>query len=152
MKSNNANRAILWAGLIAGTMDILAAFVTNAQRNVTPMRVLRGVASGLLGASAAKGGTGTAILGLFLHFVIAFGAAAVYYAASRKLPVLIRQPIICGALFGIAVYCFMNLIVLPLSAFPYNISRQTSVVVTGLVVHILCVGLPIALAIRKFSK
>ncbi|MDQ3012776.1 MAG: hypothetical protein M3X11_18970, partial [Acidobacteriota bacterium] len=144
--------AILWGGLIAGVLDILAAFVTNAPRGVTPMRLLHAVASGVLGRDASTGGITTAILGLALHFVIAFGAAAVYYAVSRKLTILVRQPIICGLLFGIAVYWFMNLIVLPLSAFPYKISYQLSAVATGLMVHMLCVGLPIALAVRRYTK
>jgi uncharacterized membrane protein YagU involved in acid resistance len=105
-----------------------------------------------LGTSAAKGGVGTALLGLVLHFVIAFGAAATYYLVSRKLPILVRQAIICGLLFGVAVYLFMNLIVLPLSAFPYKISSQPSTVAIGLVIHMLCVGLPIALAVRRYAK
>ena len=150
MKSNYAVRAICWGGLIAGALDITAAFVLNVK--VGPMRVLRGIASGLLGASAAQGGVGTALLGLLLHFVIAFGAAAVYYTASRKLTFLVQQAIVCGLLYGIAVYWFMNLVVLPLSAFPRKVQFHASGVAIGLIVHMLCVGLPIALAVRRYSK
>jgi len=150
VKSSYAVRAIFWGGFIAGVLDITAAFVLNAK--VGPMRVLRGIASGLLGANATQGGVGTALLGLLLHFVIAFGAAVVYYAASRKLTFLVRQAIVCGLLYGIAVYWFMNLVVLPLSAFPRKIQFHASAVATGLIIHMLCVGLPIALAVRRFSK
>lgn len=152
MKSNNSNRAILWGGLTAGVLDILAAFATNASRGVMPMRVLRSVASGLLGRAAFQGGAGMPVLGLALHFVIAFGAAAVYYAASRKLTFLARQPIIYGPLYGIAVFWFMNLVVLPLSAIPFNVSFKPSIVAIGLIVHMLCVGLPIALAVNRYAK
>src|SRR5262245_16354254 len=108
--------AILWGGLLAGTLDITAAFINSGLYGVGPLRVLRSIASGLLGAQARNGGLGTAALGLVLHFVIALGAATVYYAASRKLGLLTQHAIICGLLYGIMVYLVMNLIVLPLSA------------------------------------
>ncbi len=149
---NRALQAILAGGLSAGVCDILAAFITNGWRGVTPIRVLKSVASGLLGKEAFQGGAGTAVLGLALHFIIALGAAAVYYAASRKLTFLARQPIIYGPLYGIAVFLFMNLVVLPLSAIPFKVSFKPSIVVTGLVVHMLCVGLPIGLAVHRYSK
>ena len=87
-----------------------------------------------------------------LHFVIAFGAAFVYYAASRRFDFLVRRPVVCGLLYGIAVYLLMNSIVLPLSAFPHKIWPRFDGVLTGLVVHMLCVGLPIALIVRRYSK
>ncbi|MEJ0059888.1 MAG: hypothetical protein WDM79_10085 [Terricaulis sp.] len=40
----------------------------------------------------------TAALGLLLHFVIATGMAAAYVIASRVLPILLRLPLIFGAL------------------------------------------------------
>jgi len=58
----------------------------------------------------------------------------------------------CGLLYGFAVYLFMNSIVLPLSAFPHKIWPRFDVVLIGLVVHMLCVGLPIALTVRRYSK
>ncbi|HXG64441.1 MAG TPA: hypothetical protein VNO70_04995, partial [Blastocatellia bacterium] len=108
--------------------------------------------SGLLGADSYRGGPATAALGAVLHFLIAFVAAAVYYAASRKLKFLARQALVCGPLYGIAVYLFMNQIVLPLSAFPHQRAFSLSSFVTGLVIHMLFVGLPIALAVRRYSK
>ena len=145
-------RAVLWGGLAAGALDLTAALVTNGLRGVTPVRVLRSIASGVLGAESYRGGARTAALGVALHFLIAFGAAAVYYAASRRLHFLVRRPVVSGLLYGVAVYLFMNLVVLPLSAIPFKVSYAPGVLATGLVVHMLCVGLPIALAVRRFSK
>src|SRR5690242_6943568 len=93
--------AIFWAGLIAGTLDITAACITSTLRGGTPLRLLRYVAGGLLGPNAFNGGLGTAALGLGLHFLIATSWAAIYYAASRKLKVLVERPIVCGLLYGI---------------------------------------------------
>jgi len=137
--------------LIAGVLDLTAALVTNGLRGLKPVRVLQAIASGLLGLDSYKGGLKTAALGVVLHFIIATAAAAIYYAASRKLKFLVRQAIVCGLLYGIAVYFFMNLVVLPLSAFPHKVSFPLSSLVTGLIVHMLCVGLPISLTVPRFS-
>ena len=56
------------------------------------------------------------VLGFFLHFTIAFTAATVYYVASRKMRVLVDQPVVCGLLFGEIVFLFIYFVVLPLSA------------------------------------
>jgi hypothetical protein len=141
---------ILTGGLIAGTLDIIAAIVIYAFRGVSPVRILQSVASGLLGPSAFTGGAGTAALGLALHFFIATTAAAVYFFASLKLPMLVRKAGTWGALYGVAVWAFMQFVVLPLSAVrkqPFNAEMALIMIV----VHIVCVGLPIAFAARRYS-
>jgi peptide-methionine (S)-S-oxide reductase len=152
MKAKNY-RAILWGGLLCGAMDITAAIVVYGLlwgRGAT--RILQSVASVLLGSASYDGGVLTALLGLFLHFCIAFGAATVFYAASSKLPLLLKLPVISGILYGIAVYFFMQLVVVPLSAYPHRITFLPRSVLTGLTIHIFCVGLPISLAVNRFLK
>jgi hypothetical protein len=143
--------AVLAGGLAAGVLDILAAIAVYGLRGASPVRILQSIASGLLGAPAFEGGAATAALGLVLHFVIASGAAAVYYAASRFLPALVRRPLAWGAAYGVAVYLFMNFVVLPLSAVAQRPFVITATAVTILIVHIVCVGIPIALAVRRFG-
>jgi hypothetical protein len=141
--------ATLTAGLIAGILDITAAFLVYGQYGAQPERILQGIASGILGPGAYNGGSKAAVLGLALHFVIALGAAAVFYGASRKLKSLTRHAVISGFLFGIAVYFFMQYVVLPLSAYhkgPFSLSLM----LIGIVIHMFCVGLPISLTIRRF--
>ena len=141
-------RGILWGGILCGVFDITYAFIAFGMRGATPVAILHSIASGLLGKAAAEGGLATAALGLFLHFVIAFGAATVYYLASRKLPFLVRHAVVCGLLYGMAVYLFMNFVVIPLSAFPRKLSYPPHVLIPGIAWHMVLVGLPIALAIR----
>jgi hypothetical protein len=141
---------ILTGGLIAGVLDITAAIVIYAFRGVAPVRILQSVASGLLGPAAFTGGAKTAALGLALHFFIATAAAAVYFLASRVMPRLVRQARLFGALYGVAVWAFMSFVVLPLSAVrkqPFNPEMALLMVL----VHIVCVGLPIAFAARRYS-
>jgi len=150
-EGSKAYRTILLGGLSAGVLDLTAALVTSGLRGVKPIRVLQYIASGLLGADSFKGGLATATFGASLHFLIAFVAAAVYYGASRKLDFMMEQALVAGALYGIAVYLFMNLIVLPLSAVNKPPFTFTSLV-TGLIIHMLFVGLPISLATRLYAK
>ena len=145
-------KAIIVGGLAAGILDITAASVNIWLRSGRgPISTFQSVAGGLYGAETFNGGYRTAALGLALHFFIALTATLVYYLASRHLKFMIRHAIPSGVLYGIAVWLFMYLVVLPLSA--WKVSTYTiSSVVTGVLIHIFCVGLPIALIVRRFSK
>jgi hypothetical protein len=147
-----AYKTILLGGLIAGSTDITSAFIHNGSRGRSPLFVLQFVASGLLGADSYNDGWRSAALGLLCHFVIATGATAVFYAVSRKLTFLIKQPVISGMLYGLAVFGFMNYVVIPLSAIGHVLSYVPLHLVIGLLIHMFCVGLPMALVVRWLSK
>jgi len=98
------------------------------------------------------GGAGTYILGVLLHFFIAFSAAAVYYAASIRLVFLKEHPLVCGLFFGGAVQEVMNLVVLPLSALHARGPYKLHDLILGLVVHMVVIGLPISFSVRRFAR
>lgn len=152
--SAHAVRAILWGGALAGLWDIVFAFVYyGIRRGATPVGVCQSVAGGLLGRPAAQaGGYATAALGLGLHFFIAAGAAATFWFASRRLPVLTQRPLAAGLGFGAAVYFFMNLVVIPLSAYHAKFGRIEASFYWPLLAHMVGVGLPIAFAARRFAR
>lgn len=139
--------AIFVGGLIAGTFDLILAYIAFGKR--MPF----GIAGGLIGPrNAFQGGTPAYILGLFLHYFIAISAAAIYYAVSRKLTFLKDHPYVCGIYYGIAIFLVMNLVVLPLSAIHAHGPYTWNGLVQGLLVHMILIGLPIALSVRTFSK
>jgi len=143
-------KAIVWAGLIAGAMDITAAFIVYGFFGATPLRILQGIASGLLGPSSYEDGMASAALGLLCHFTIAFGAATVFYLLSRQMPFLVRHFVPAGVLYGIAVYFFMGRVVIPLSRAhrgPFSLKMM----IIGVTIHIFCVGLPISTTVKRFS-
>src|SRR5262249_8207214 len=146
-----AYRVILSAGLLCGVLDLTAAFVNSGLRGASPMRVLQFIASGWLGPASSNGGLASAGPGLLSHFLVAGSASAVFFAASPKLNFLVEHAVISGILYGIAVYWFMNRIVVPLSAAP-KLKFSVVSMVTGLAIHMICVGLPISLTIRWYSK
>jgi len=65
--------AIFWGGFVCGVLDIAYAFALYGALGIGPARLLRGIARGLLGSAAQRGGSGTAVFGLLLHFTVAFG-------------------------------------------------------------------------------
>jgi hypothetical protein len=137
-------RAILYGTLTVGVLDLTDAIVFFGLRGVRPIRIFQSIASGLLGRASFSGGIPTAILGIALHFFIAFVIVVTFLLLSKKLPVLVRRPIAAGLAYGVAVYLVMNLIVLPLS----NAGRGAfvlPVVINGLLIHMFGVGLPSSL-------
>jgi hypothetical protein len=138
------------SALVAGALDITYAVVFSYVRSgVAPRRILQSVASGLLGRAAYDGGTPTAALGLALHFLIAFIITAIYFAVASTQPWLTRRPLITGALYGLVVYLVMNLVVIPLSAIGTRPHPSTMTLVTGVLVHMFFIGVPIAVGARR---
>jgi hypothetical protein len=144
---NRAVLAITVGGLIAGTLDLMQACTLFG------WDIPRVIAAGLLGRQVIDGGgAGTYILGVLLHFLIAFSVTAIYYAASRRLSFLTEHPLVCGLFYGAAVEEVMNLVVLPLSALhargPYTLHD----LILGLLVHMVVIGLPVAYSVRRFAR
>lgn len=136
---------------VAGTMDILAAIIVWTLRDVPATRVLQSVASGLLGKDAYGGGAATAGLGLLLHYAIMSAIALIFVIASKRLDVLIRHPFLAGAVYGVVVFVVMTYVVVPLSASPIKPPPPPQLF-QGLLIHMVCVGLPIALVARRFAR
>ena len=123
-------------------------------------RVWQGVAAGLLGRDAAvAGGWNTAALGIFLHFVIAFLVAIVYFAGTRVSSFLVRHAVVSGLIYGVIVNFVMQYVVIPLSAAggPTPAPFRLPVFLNSVIGHAFLVGLPVALiarwsATRNFDK
>jgi Na+/alanine symporter len=132
--------------LVAGTLDLMQACILFG------WDIPLVIAAGLLGQRAIHGGAGTYVLGVLLHFFIACSAAAIYYAASRRLRFLVEHPLVCGLFFGGAVQEVMNLVVLPLSALHSRGPYELHDLIQGLAVHMVVIGLPIAYSVRRFGR
>ena len=152
LEKTQAFPSIFWGGLLCGILDLTAACVIwGIRAGARLIRVAQSIANGLIGPRAFAGGWRTAVMGVAIHFLIAFTAITVFYIASRYFKFLIRRAILSGALYGIAVHLFMSQIVVPLSAVlrgPFSWLNFTIAIIT----HIFCVGLPISLSVRHFSK
>ena len=110
-------RAILYGGLTVGTLDLLDAFIFFGIRSgAQPIRILHSIAAGFLGSDAARaGGVPTAIVGLFSHYLVAFSIVTVYVLLSRVIPLLRKQWLVFGIVFGVIAYFVMTWFVVPMS-------------------------------------
>ncbi len=141
--------AIFVGGLIVGVLDLIYAILVYSPQK--PILIPQTIASGVLGMKSYSGGVPAASLGVVLHFVIALAAATAYYLASRKLTFLVDRGVLSGLIYGALVYLFMHVVVLPLSAVSHS-DIPLIYKACEFVEHWFCVGLPIALSVRHYSR
>src|SRR5688572_10948121 len=88
---------VVWGGVVVGVLDIAYVIVFFGIKGVPAMRILQGVAAGLIGRDTAmSGGWGTAALGLAIHFAISLVVAAVFVVISRAARWVVDWPLISG--------------------------------------------------------
>lgn len=143
-------RTILRAGLVAGILDIIAAILINVvfKGQTTVTKLLQSIASGLIGKAAYDNGIATAILGLLLHFLIAFIFTIIFVLIYPRLKFAHTQPLLTGIIYGILVWLTMNAVVIPI-AFSRTFNFDLKTHWLGILVIILCVGIPVALISNK---
>lgn len=145
-------KAILKAALLAGTLDISAAFIQVYLKNKTmPSAVLKYIASAVFGKAAFAGGYGMMAWGLLFHFIIAFACAAVFFLLYPKLSFLKYSYVLNALLIALVAWVVTHLIVLPVSNVPKgSFNLANAAIATGIL--FVCIGLPISvLAKRYFS-
>ena len=133
-------------GLIAGTLDITENLIFNAFRHITPAMIFQYIASGLTGRWAFHAGMASVALGVAIHYTIAMFWTVAYWAASGRMGVLVRRPVVCGLIYGGVVYLIMNLVVLPLTRVPHaRAAMSVASRVSGVLALLFCIGLTVAL-------
>lgn len=145
---------ILKAGLIAGILDILAAFVSYMiKTGKNPFPILNYIASAAFGKEIGYGDkTLMPILGLLFHFLIATIFAAIFYYVWPLIRKVSTNWVISGLGYGVLVWVAMNLVVLPLTAAPGVGKHTTSGVITGMLILMVFVGLPISWVISRYRN
>jgi len=141
----NVLAAILAGGFMAATFDYFAA-----------MLIYGGTASGVAHA-IARGWYGDAVktmppivdpIGIASHYMILLIAATIFVLTSLRFPVLRRQALITGPLFGVCIYIVMHFVIVPLSAVHKITNPHGIQFVEEFLGHMFVIGLPIALWAR----
>jgi hypothetical protein len=139
---------VLAGGLVAGALDLTFAFLFYGPQGATPLRILQGIASGVLGRGSFEMGLASAALGAFFHFFISLCAAGIYYLVSLRFSFLTRRAVIAGAIFGILMFLAMRYVVIPLSAIkpkPMKVGNA----IGELCSHVFLFGMAIAYATSR---
>lgn len=143
-------RAIFWATLVAGTLDILYAVMLTLMAGREPAAMLRFVASGPFPPATEWGAAGS-ILGLIVHVALMAIMAAAFAVAARSWPALIERPVLSGIAYGLATYVVMNWIVVPWR-FDAPLPSSTKAIASQLFAHIVLVGIPIAFIVARHLR
>ncbi len=144
--------AVLLIGCTVWLLDGAAAVITAyARGGVSPDRVFKYISSSVMGMQAFKGGAAAVWLGVFLHFVVALSCSALFFFAYPKLWFLQRNKWLTGCIYGLFVWVVMNLVIVPLTAVPPS-KFNLAAAVTGWLIHMVCVGLPIVLLTRGWYR
>ena len=135
-------KTIVWATLVAGTLDILSAFAWTLLAGGKPAKVLPSVASGPFG-DVIKANSLAAPLGLAVHFALMLAMVVTYVYVAARVPALRRQWLGAGMLYGVLLWWVMYWIVLPLR-FGIPHPSNAAAITRQLISHVLLVGIPIA--------
>lgn len=149
MKSKSGT--IFLSGLIAGTLDILAALIIYdlILQKTTSIKILQSIASGIFKKEAYSGGSQMALYGLLLHYFIALTFAWFYFTIYPYFKLLKKNALLSGILYGIFVWMVMNLLVLP-TVFPALPEKHLDFpLILSILILIFCIGIPIAFITRK---
>ncbi len=142
---------VLKAGLIVGTLDILAALIQfYIKTNKNPVTVLNFIASGVFGKDAFTGGTKMAAFGLFFHYLIAFCFTLLFFKLYPKLKGLTHNIFLLGFAYGLFIWLAMQFIVLPLSQAP-AMKMNIQGAVTAILILILCIGIPLSWLAQRYT-
>lgn len=148
-KSKLLNQIVI-TGLVAGTLDILAACTQfYIKTGNSPVRVLEYVASAAIGPDAFNGGIGVAIAGLLFHYFIAMCWTTLLFMVYPIFALLRKNKYATGVGYGIFVWAMMNLIVVPLSRIPVRPLSWWPCIQAATIL-IFCIGLPISLMANRF--
>lgn len=123
-------KVVLSAGLVVGTLDMLAAFLHYfLKTHNNPIVVLHFIASGVFGDRAYSGGLSMALWGLLFHFIIAFAFTVLFFLLYRSSRFIQRLGILFSVIYGAFMWSVTQFIVIPLS----HISSVAPLSFTGVV-------------------
>jgi hypothetical protein len=140
-------RPIAIATAISGTLDIVFAMILTIAFGRKIPDMLRFVASGPF-PGATGWGTGGAVLGLIVHFILMAIMATVFMLIVRARPVLLDTPWATAVAFGVVTYFAMNWAVVPLR-FHTPLPPKTISIVTQLFAHLVLVSAVFVLVARR---
>ena len=147
---SNPVTTILLAWLVAGTMDITAACTQYyIKTGKGPGGVLRYVASGALGRHVQPGNTTYALWGLFFHYCIALIWTIFFFWVYPLIPLLSKNKVVTGLVYGLFVWTIMSQVVVPLSAIGHVPFKLKNAAIAAAILMV-CIGLPIALIVGRY--
>ena len=154
-------KAVLLTGLVAGILDltigVLGAYIMNNGRlpeniSVYLRNVLRYIASAAFGKEEGNEPK-MELAGLFFHFFIAISFTWFYFLIYPSIRLFHRSVLASTIIYGLFVWAFMNMVVVPLSALhapviPPDMKRAFY----QALVLMVCIALPVTLGAKRYYR
>ncbi len=137
------------AWLLVGVLDIIAAMLSfYLSTGKSPLIVLKFIATAVQGAEAYAGGTTSILLGLALHFSVAFLFTLFFFLIYKPLKLDRYNSYLTGILYGIFIWLVMNKLVLPMTSVKQQ-AFQWLEAGKAMLILVAMIGLPLAFMLKK---
>jgi hypothetical protein len=148
---NSWFKAVLFATLVAGTLDITSAYVdVYIRTGHISTKMFQYIAGGALGLETSmQGGPGVQALGLCIHFFLAFTYTSVFFLIYPKLHLQQFNKYLVGFIYGFLVGLFMTFVVLPLTRLPHNPFDFAKALKSWLILAFM-IGIPVSLLAKRY--
>jgi hypothetical protein len=140
---------IMLTGFIAGSLDALAAIFILSHGHAPG--IFKFISSGIFGDKAFSGGDIMVLLGVALHYFIAFSFTIFYFATSGYVRFFQKNVFLSAVIYGLFIYVVMNVLVFSL----FNVHAPHKTVISVLrnsSILMVCVAFPIVYAKRLFNS
>ncbi|MEL1265639.1 hypothetical protein [Pseudoxanthomonas putridarboris] len=142
----------LLAALAATALDLGFAMLFWAGEGVAPLRIPQSIAAWAVGAEAFAGGARTAAMGVLVYLALIWGLARLHAMAARRLPVLRRNPVRGGLLYGASMYVVVFHLAVPLFAVDGAAPARLDWIMACVLAYMLLIGLPCAWATHRMLR
>lgn len=147
-------KTILLAWLLVGTLDILSASANFLiQGGTNPVNILVYISSAIYGPAAREiGPPSMAILGLALHYLIAFIWTIIFFVLYPRIPAMAKNRVVTAVVYGFFMQIIMSQVVVKFSNTAKGPFNLTSFLINGMIL-VVAIGLPLSfIAYRHYEK
>lgn len=144
---------IFRAGLLAGVLDILSAFLYYyVKSGKNPLNILNYISKVALGQNGFPGSRLQQVSGLLVHFIIAFGWTTLFFILYTRLKWLQVNKYVTAIVYGSFVWTMMNVVILPLwNNKVFEFKGETTIV--NWLILIVAIGMPLSfIASRHYHQ
>jgi hypothetical protein len=145
-------RGLVLATALTGTLLLLADFAGAIWSGGSPLAMLTGIASGVIGDAAWRGPVTGPLLGLLVHFVVVGVLVDLYIVASIRMAALNHHWRISGVVFGVLAWIVRNTLAAPRDWPPAFLTLTPREAVVQILLHVALLGLPVALLVRWAAR
>jgi len=147
-------KVILLTGLLVGTLDMTSACINvYLSFGMHPMPLFKYIATAIEGKPAMAGGTSEAVLGVALHYTVAYIWTILFFVLYPKVSLMQKSKVATGILYGLFMWVMMNLVIVPLTNVPKPKHFNPTQAGINAAILIVVIALPLAfIAGNYYSK